>query len=256
MAGDWGISGAVENAGRHVEGKQEREHMEEMSNRASERDWSRNVIQKTVNDARAAGIHPLFAMGVSPHSSAPVSIGGGGGGGADLSGLRASLSKAFDREGARREDELHRAQLDVLQSEAHRNNAVAQNMVMSTLARGTQPGTAGGMGTIISPDGLKVSPVEVTPVPAGAQFRSALTGKGIPLRPEYDMGHSQLGQNRWGEPGEWVEGASLYVREVIAPWIREGYRHMLDTATGARKEEAERSSRRFIDEHGGLKGGD
>lgn len=49
--------------------------------RALQREFAQNGIQWRANDARAAGLHPLAALGAQLASSTPISISGGGGGG-------------------------------------------------------------------------------------------------------------------------------------------------------------------------------
>lgn len=44
-------------------------------NIAMQREFAQNGIRWRVEDARAAGIHPLYAMGAQTHSFAPVSVG-------------------------------------------------------------------------------------------------------------------------------------------------------------------------------------
>lgn len=45
-------------------------------NRQMQLDFAQNGIQWKVADAKAAGVHPLYALGASTHSYSPVSVGG------------------------------------------------------------------------------------------------------------------------------------------------------------------------------------
>lgn len=44
-------------------------------NIAAQREFAQNGVRWKVDDARAAGVHPLFALGASTHSFSPVSVG-------------------------------------------------------------------------------------------------------------------------------------------------------------------------------------
>lgn len=56
--------------------------------------YATTTIQKRVEDAKAAGLHPLFALGAQPYTPAPLPVGGGGDpfGGTDM----ASVGKMLD----------------------------------------------------------------------------------------------------------------------------------------------------------------
>lgn len=55
-------------------GNRERDQQQERNDRL-QRDFAQQGIQWRVNDARAAGVHPLFALGANTHSYAPNSTG-------------------------------------------------------------------------------------------------------------------------------------------------------------------------------------
>lgn len=233
---DWGISAGVSAGHARVMHRQDRIQREEMMRLANQREDT--AIQRRVADAQAAGIHPLFALGASPGGGTAMTImeGDGGDPGGVAAGIAESISamKERSRQGTLDEAaaEMQRAQIEVLKSEAFRNNATAQSM----LARGAQAANASQDGGTINfptatvvggPKGsVETQPLKVTPVPPGAHFRSAW-GFNMKLDPRYAMNHAQLGQDRYGEPGEWAEGAPLYVRD-ISHTVGSSYRDFVD----------------------------
>lgn len=75
---------------------------------ALQREFAQNGVRWRVEDAKAAGLHPLAALGASGASAAPISVGGGGsynvdhgrpnvGGGPDLQGLARDLGQNVSR---------------------------------------------------------------------------------------------------------------------------------------------------------------
>lgn len=130
-----GIIGAVHSRNDELSGREE-----QRKNREMQEDFANHGIEMRVNDAKRAGIHPLFALNANLPSyspSIPVQ--------SDTSFAR-DLGNAIDgfidrdRRAKAEENaqELHDAQVDVLKSEAHRNDAVAQQAQMSMLARAAQ----------------------------------------------------------------------------------------------------------------------
>lgn len=62
-------------------------------NAALQREFAQKGIQWKVADAKAAGVHPLYALGAQTHSFSPVAIGSGPG---DMSSLGQDLSRALN----------------------------------------------------------------------------------------------------------------------------------------------------------------
>lgn len=205
-----GIIGGIHNRSDRLSGREQATQQSEKQDY-----WLSHGIRERVWDAKQAGIHPLFALGanVGGYSPGPIAVGDTSfardiGDAVDSFGSRGARAEAADRQ-----IEMHEAQLDVMRSEAARNDAIAQQAQASILARGAQSANVTQDGTIITPAGVQSRPLEVTPVPKDGKFRSAW-GPEIDMDPNYDMNHSQLAQDRWGEPGEWLEGLPLYLRDV------------------------------------------
>lgn len=212
-----GIIGGIHNRSDVLSGREEQKF-----NRESQEDFQRTGIQHRVNDAKLAGIHPLFALNANLPSyspSIPVQ--------SDTSFAR-DIGQGIDNiAGQADAKRMQDAQLKVLESEANRNDAVAEQARMSAIGRGAQAANhSQDGGTLISGSGIEQKPVSVTPVPKDGKFRSAW-GLEMSLDPKYAMNHSQIAQDRWGEPGEWIEGAPLYVRELAAE-ISRRYRKQIN----------------------------
>lgn len=100
--------------------------------RAYSLDDQTHQVQRRVEDAKAAGIHPLAALGMPSTGSFASAIGGSSMGDAIADGA-AQIGGAID--GARssaKAGPLEAAQLRVLQSEAARNEAEAQSLLAAT----------------------------------------------------------------------------------------------------------------------------
>lgn len=78
-------------------------HSEQMAfareNMQMQKDFAQQGIRWKVDDARAARIHPLFAMGASTNPFTPVSVGSSGGGGSspDYSSTFAQMGQGIER---------------------------------------------------------------------------------------------------------------------------------------------------------------
>lgn len=65
--------------------------------------YATTSISKRVEDAKAAGLHPLYALGAQPYSPPALPVGTGGGYGMDLSGVGQALDQAFAKKRGRTE---------------------------------------------------------------------------------------------------------------------------------------------------------
>lgn len=129
MSAGWGaaVGAAVDAITSWHSGKKNREaaaHANE-SNADLQRAFAQQGVQWRVNDAKAAGLHPLFALGANLSGASPsYQIGAG----PDYSSLGQNISRAVDA-ATSSEDEraLKAAQLKVLESEADKNFALASS---------------------------------------------------------------------------------------------------------------------------------
>ncbi|AXH74146.1 MAG: DNA pilot protein [Microviridae sp.] len=137
--------------------------------------WQREQLQKGIQyrvaDAKAAGIHPLYALGAQIQSPSPIQVDGGVGQG--LQSMGQGLGQFSQRFQTGWERQLTQMQLQVLASEARKNTAMAS--FYTSQAVGNSPGynpqsnqaTIDQHGNIIpgQADGTGVGKVELKPDP-------------------------------------------------------------------------------------------
>lgn len=109
------------------------------ANAALQKEFAQHGIRWRVEDARAAGVHPLYALGAGGAAAAPISVMD-----APQEDWRLRMGQDLGRAVTAQMDPMQRrlqeAQLKVLESEAAKNNALALAAVGSKGATSTQPG--------------------------------------------------------------------------------------------------------------------
>lgn len=131
------IGSAIDAVSRRTNRHASEVHSEQVARQG--REWQEGMdattIRRRVHDAAMAGIHPLYALGVQPSS---FDAGGSvqyDGGGTSFSGVD------FTGRQAQRDElnaQLVQAQIKSLNSEANRNDAVAQATAASAMSRVAQ----------------------------------------------------------------------------------------------------------------------
>lgn len=135
--------------------------------RRSQKQVAQNSIQWRVADAKAAGVHPLYALGAPTMSFSPVGDGGAGAGlsqmGQDISRARAAqmdrnernkewMAGAVDRQMQRRSNELQLQNMELQNS-----------LLASRIANVNQPGTPPGIPQDQLSDGGRFQPSPASP---------------------------------------------------------------------------------------------
>lgn len=113
-------------------------------NIAMQREFAQQGIRWKVEDARAAGVHPLYALGASSHSFAPVSIGGSSGSpmGAALASMGQDVGRAVNAASTPTErvsmyaEQAAKLQLDNM---ALQNQLLASKLATTNQAGGNPP---------------------------------------------------------------------------------------------------------------------
>lgn len=109
------------------------------ANAALQREFAQHGIRWRVEDAKAAGVHPLYALGAGGAAAAPISMSVAGG--EDWSSrMGQDLGRAVTAQMDPHQRRLQEAQLAVLESEAAKNNALALAALGSKGATNNQPG--------------------------------------------------------------------------------------------------------------------
>lgn len=144
MAFDWGglvsgIIGGIHNRNDELSGREGAR--DEQANRDHQ---YRHFVEDRVTDAKNAGIHPLYALGANAPSFSPVQFPQSDAGfAADIGRAVNSFANRDALEKAQENaQEKHDVEIEVLRSEARKNDAVAQAAVDSVVARSNQPGTS------------------------------------------------------------------------------------------------------------------
>lgn len=198
------------------EGARNREFQAEQAgiDRQMAREFAENGIRMRVNDAVAAGLHPLVGAGVTPISYSPVSVGGGGsGGGYHTSSTGQDISRAIQATLTKDEREVDKLKLDLLRSQIAETDARAGYYdSMAGRSKQTQvlsgPFPAGAGQVTVQPD-VKISQDVTDP--------SRTAGKDHPFFKRYqilpgmtiDVPYSQDG------PAEGLEGTGALAATIM-----------------------------------------
>lgn len=192
-----------------------------------QREFASTGIQRRVEDARAAGVSPLFALGANTHSFSPVSIGGDGGmqsAGQNISRAMAAQGSPQGRAGALAV-EIAGAQLDGLKLD----NMAKQQEIQAKTNLINQAGTPPAIldsGTTRVIDGQPIG-VELKKemAPAGTSPH-----KSFGVGPEVDIwktptGYApevpqQLGEAHESQP---LAAAQWFIRNKIMPTFSEAH---------------------------------
>ena len=183
------------------------------------------LVQRRVQDAKAAGIHPLYALGVSgggaPSFSAGAGVAGERTGSVLGDGLGALASAASARWQARHQRAVARAQVRSLEAQAKRDEAEAE-LVASRTKRTEAAAMQGGPARAIAlpTDGGRLSPpVALSPpremrVAKRLGFVPSKTTPAEIMEEEYgDLGGSLYGL--WRGLGDAVDVFRDYVRHRL-----------------------------------------
>lgn len=203
-----------------------------------QREFAQNGIQWKVADAKAAGIHPLYALGGSGASYSPsaVSIGTGGGSdlGRDLANMGQGLGRAVAAASSKedRADAAYQSQMRIMGLErASLENRLLETQILASqtaVMRGqVGPGIPSGPSAPSSASYV-VKPAEITAAASGQAGVEAgpkqpgnrfvamnPAGTVVAALPSKDMNMDEL-----TTPGT----ASWQFWNTIAPFLNEGYR--------------------------------
>lgn len=101
-------------------------------NEQLQREFAQNGIRWKAADAKAAGLHPLFAMGASTQGFAPIAIGAGQQAAAEsdwlgptIRNMGQDLSRAVAAQATQQEREAQQLQLELLRAQVHKEYALA-----------------------------------------------------------------------------------------------------------------------------------
>lgn len=113
------IGSAIGTGLDYIQGRRDRKQARLQFNIAQH-----HTIENRVKDARRAGIHPLYALGVSGVGSPTFMASAGQ---SDLGSKLGELGARIERTGEPKQSEMARAQLRAVNASANRDEAAAQN---------------------------------------------------------------------------------------------------------------------------------
>lgn len=175
-------------------------------NIAYQREFAQQGLRWKVEDAKAAGIHPLYALGASGTSFSPVSIGSlpEGNMASTLGGMGQDISRAINatRTGKERADAftLSAQKLDLegkqLDNDIKRATLASSVQRLKQTANPPMPPTPGE---------LKVGdPNDITQVYGGG-----------PWHHDKSISDAQEFENRYGELSDWIMGPYILYRDYL-----------------------------------------
>lgn len=234
---DW-ITGVFEGAANLYDSRENRQNAQlqtEYSAMQQER-FLQNQTQWKVNDAKAAGIHPLYALGApsATFAPAPVSFDSGVGraGEAIARGFREHYANQRQDQRDAQDREWRQLQGEVLRSEVNRNNAEAQrHMALANQALATQPGRAAPAGGGYAQDietGVLV-PTQGSGSAVPGQNAAGGSSKSVQVVPSQQRAvnpkrHDKVAATNAGWAEYVVDNRSgKYPLKVLAPYNEEGW---------------------------------
>ena len=193
---------------------------------ADQRAWQRELalsgIQMKAADARAAGISPLVALGAQTYNPSPISVGDIGrssplgdaiaSSGQDLSrafqATRSSQDKvdAFTKTTQELTIQKMGLENELLASQVRKANGAG--LLPPMPVAGKQPQLVDGQSAtnLVTVDGHPVKDEDIESKAEGYPSIRKQRILGIPLRANPYSSDAQDAENRYGEPGEWLQG--------------------------------------------------
>jgi len=213
----FGIGAGVQGLITRVHGRKSRKHAEHMRRT----DWEHNYIADAVADAKAAGIHPLYALGSSPGGGSPMMLDYGE---SEAAAIGAAVSQAVDGFSKREDRDLQsrytQAQIGVLESEKARNEAQTAE-TLSAIARAAQPSSPRG---VIAPRGQVGTPGVDGPANQIERFGTPLGYVDANKR----FADSEEVERRWGDVAQELYGTGLFIHELSTNLAR-SYNQFMDS---------------------------
>lgn len=213
MAGEFSPYGIVGGVVDRLFGVQDRRQQQDFAmqqqaaNIAAQREFAQQGIRWKVEDAKAAGIHPLYALGASTHSFSPVSISSPDTPATNFAALGQDLSRSIQagRTGEERADAFTKT-AQALQLE---NSGLQNELLRTQIAK--LRGQVGPPVPTVSPkvDGVDMKTVE-----------PHLMG-GTPYATQGGTSQASHIEDQYGEVADYVGGFN-WLRDVGIPYMFPG----------------------------------
>lgn len=206
------IGDIISAVGNWFGGQAARESQEKIAaqNIALQREFAQNGIQWKVNDAKAAGVHPLFALGASTTSFSNVA--GGDGGAEYLSKMGQDIGRAVNA--TTTEENRDKAFTVASNKIALERGALENELLKSQITRVRQQ-TNPAMPAAVTPQGVALLGGDVPKGAANDPIKAAPGPEHVGVDPGATWLHNpnfsdaQKTEDRYGDIGEEVKGAFI-----------------------------------------------
>lgn len=173
------------------------------SNTAAQREFAQHGIRWKVEDAKKAGIHPLYAMGAQTHSYSPNPISqtdyGLGQAGQDIGRAIQAKQTAPERQLQQLQIKKAEAEIDFVQAQAAlaRSRTIDQNIHIPPMPYGNMSLT--GQGPSYKPDALVTNQVVRPGIVKGPERTTHIDTAGGAYRFDPRQSDAEVLENRYGE---------------------------------------------------------
>lgn len=175
------------------------------ANMQAQREFAKHGIRWKVNDAREAGIHPLYALGAQTTSYSPVTLGATN----EMAGPAAALA-GMSQDISRAQNATRTAPERVAAVEKTYNDLTLQNMGLKNELLASQ---IAKLKTTINPPFPELGDVQL---PEGKQDdRTPLVAFGKKLAQNHGFSDGQTFEDRWGEWGGGAAGLAVLAADLI-----------------------------------------
>lgn len=193
---------------------------------ALQREFAQSGIQWKVEDAKKAGIHPLYALGAQTTSYSPVSAGGGASDFSWLGDAGQNIGRAIQSQQSG-SDKVAALQLTAanLQNEGLKlDNELKRTQLFSAARLAGQPGGSAGIPSLFGTDDGTPPLMHSAREP---QYTTNLRAFGKDIQPSPKASDAQSYEDRYGEMSDYVFGPYIALQDWyhnVAPYLeREVY---------------------------------
>lgn len=228
IAGGAALAGAAVNYFSN-KNSQENQNAIAQANINQQREFAQNGVRWKVEDARAAGVHPLFALGANTHSFSPVSVGGGSSHdvGDAISSAGQNIGRAVQAGMTAGERQKSQA-ADLLTLE----RAGLENELLRTqiLVLKKPPGQPPAMPTLgPSPAGFPVKTDDIKQTPDDMPETARIYPMGIPMKTNKNFSDAEKVENRYSNVVENISGLVNLLADAeytYSPMVKEKIRQL------------------------------
>lgn len=167
-------------------------------NYESQKEFAQHGIRWKVEDAKAAGIHPLYAMGANTTSFSPSYVGDTGVG-SGIADMGQDISRAIDagRTGTERAAAVDKTVRDLQLTRMGLENELLASQIRKVNQAGHPPSRPAVLSPAPDPNTARGADISGQTVPAGSMKPFTFTG-GWPTAEEVERQWGDIGQNVYG----------------------------------------------------------